>query len=400
MRKMTLSVIAVFVVLAVNSAARQAGSAEIDAVLKTAVEQKRVPMVVAMVANRQGIAYEGAQGAKKDAIFAMASMTKPITSVAVMQLVEAGKIKLDEPAATYVPELGAVRVLDNGTMRPPKTPVTIRHLLTHTAGFGYEFSRKELMNLVAQKQLASMMTGGDAFLQAPLLFDPGTRWEYGINTDWLGRVVERVSGRSLEAYFRANIFDPLGMPDSYFNVPADKQARVVPISARRPDGGLDEQPRQPAAPVQFFSGGGGLYSTAPDYLRFVRAMMAGGQLDGRRILSARSVAEMRKNQIGELMLRPIASILPQFVVDGSTLPGALDKFGLGFGLNTTTTGTKRGAYSMSWAGVYNTIFWIDIENQIGAVLLTQLRPGGDPAARKLLDDFDRAVYALNRTGKS
>ncbi len=303
MKRLALSAVAVAVAAvaawAIPLGARQARSGEIDALLKAAVEQKRVPMAVAMVADGKGIVYESAQGANKDAIFAIASMTKPITSVAAMQLVEAGKIKLDAPAATYLPEIGAVRVLDNGTLRPPKTPITVRHLLTHTAGFGYEFMRKELLELVAKKQLPSMMAGGDAFLQAPLLFDPGTRWEYGINTDWLGRLVEKVSGRSLEVYFRENIFNPLGMADSYFDVPADKQARIVPRSQRRADGGLDAQPAPPAKPGTFYSGGGGLYSTASDYLRFVRAMMAGGQLDGRRILSRQSVAEMRKNQIGE-----------------------------------------------------------------------------------------------------
>ena len=347
-----------------------------------------------MVANGKGIVYQGAHGANKDAIFAIASMTKPITSVAAMQLVEAGKIKLDEPVATYLPEIGAVRVLDNGTLRPPKTPVTVRHLLTHTAGFGYEFMRKELLDLVAKKQLPSMMAGGDAFLQAPLLHDPGTRWEYGINTDWLGRLVEKVSGQSLEVYFREHIFNPLGMPDSYFDVPAGKRARMVPHSQRRADGGLDAQPAPPAKPSTFLSGGGGVFSTAPDYLRFVRAMMAGGQLDGRRILSQPSVAEMRKNQIGNLTLRPFTSVVPQLAVDGAALPGALDKFGLGFGLNSQTAGTSRGRNTMVWAGIYNTYFWIDTEKQIGAVIMSQMLPGGDPAALKLVEDFDRAVYAM------
>jgi CubicO group peptidase (beta-lactamase class C family) len=356
-------------------------------------------MAVAMVADRQGIVYEAAHGANKDAIFAIASMTKPITSTAAMQLVEAGKIKLDEPAATYVPELGAVRVLDNGTLRPPRRPITVRHLLTHTAGFGYEFMSKELMNLVATKQLASMLGGGDAFLQAPLLLDPGARWEYGINTDWLGRLVERVSGRSLEAYFREHIFTPLGMPDTFFDIPPEKQARLVPLSQRRADGGLGAQMRPPAKPGQFYSGGGGLHSTAADYLRFVRAMLGGGQLDGRRILSERSVAEMRKNQIGELTLRPFTSVMPQLAVDGATLPGALDKFGLGFALNSSTTGTPRGAGTMAWAGIYNTFFWIDTEKQVGAVLMTQMLPGMDTGPRTLLEDFDRAVYTMKRPAR-
>jgi methyl acetate hydrolase len=375
------------------SRATEPSSADIDTLLRTAVEQKRVPMAVAMVADARGVVYEHAIGAARDTIFAIASMTKPITSVAVMQLVDAGQVKLDEPAATYLPELGTVRVLEHGTLRPPKSPVTVRHLLTHTAGFGYEFMNRELFDLVLKKELPSAAAGGDGFLKAPLLFDPGARWEYGISTDWLGKLVERVSGRSLEIYFREKIFEPLGMSDSFFNVPPDRQSRLVQVFQRKEDGSLALQPPQPRKPVEFLSGGGGLYSTAPDYLRFVRALMAGGQLGQHRILSAESVAMMGKNQIGDLMIRPFRTMIPQLATDGATLPGALDRFGLGFALNTKSIGTERGANTMSWVGIFNTFFWIDREKQVGAVLMTQMLPGLDPGPKQLLEDFDRAVYA-------
>jgi CubicO group peptidase (beta-lactamase class C family) len=368
-------------------------STEIDTLLRAAVEQKRVPMVVAMVADARGVIYEQATGASKDAIFAIASMTKPVTSVAVMQLVEAGRVKLDEPAATYVRELGTVRVLDRGTLRSPKTPITVRHLLSHTAGFGYEFLNRDLLALVAKKEIPSVMAGGDGFLEAPLVFDPGTRWEYGISTDWLGRLVERVSGQSLEVYFRQKIFDPLGMSDSYFDVPADKQSRMVRTFQRNADGSLAEQPRPPAAKVEFFSGGGGLFSTAADYLTFVRALMAGGQLGRQRILSAESVATMGTNQIGALTLRPMVSVIPQLATDGAVMPGSLDKFGLAFALNSKATDAGRGANTLSWAGIFNTFFWIDREKQVAAVLLTQMVPFLDRGPMKLVEDFDRAVYA-------
>jgi CubicO group peptidase (beta-lactamase class C family) len=346
-----------------------------------------------MVAHAQAVVYEHAVGAAKDAIFAIASMTKPVTSVAVMQLVEARRVKLDEPAATYLPELGTVRVLDGGTLRPPKTPITVRHLLTHTAGFGYEFLNRDVFELVSKKAVPSVMAGGDGFLKAPLLFDAGTRWEYGISTDWLGRLVERVSGQSLDTYFRQKIFDPLGMSDSFFNVPPDKRSRMVPTFQRNEDGSLAQQPAPPPSAVEFFSGGGGLYSTAPDYLKFVRALMAGGRLGEQRILSTESVAMMGTNQIGTLELRPISSVIPQLARDGVVMPGALDKFGLGFALNSKAVGTGRAANTLSWAGIYNTFFWIDREKQVGAVLMTQLLPFLDPGPMKLLEDFDRAVYA-------
>jgi CubicO group peptidase (beta-lactamase class C family) len=311
-----------------------------------------------------------------------------------MQLVESGRVKLDEPASRDLPELASVRVTEGGRLRPPKTAITVRQLLTHTAGFGYEFLNRELFDLVAKKEVPTIMGGGDAFLKAPLVHDPGTEWEYGINTDWLGRLVERVSGQSLEVYFREKIFTPLGMDDSFFNVPAAKRARVVRTFQRNKDGSLAELP--PAAPtsVEFFSGGGGLFSTAPDYLTFVRALLGGGRLGEKRILSAESVAMMGSNQIGRLMVRGLPTMVPQLATDNAVLTGDLDKFGLGFALNTKPTASGRGANTMAWAGIYNTFFWIDREKQVGAVLLSQMLPFLDPGVKKLLDDFDRAVYEL------
>jgi methyl acetate hydrolase len=393
-QRFVLAAAGVALVLSATLAA-QRGAPDLDALLERAADGKRVPMAVAMVAGKAGVTYEHATGAGKDAIFAIASMTKPVTSVAVMQLVEAGRVKLDEPAATYVTELSAVRVLDGGKLRPPKSPILVRHLLTHTAGFGYEFLNADLLALVAKKELPSVMGGGDGFLKAPLVFDPGARWEYGINTDWLGRIVERVSGQSLELYFREKIFTPLGMTDSFFNVPAAKKARMVAVSQRLPDGGLGPLPAPAAADVTFLSGGGGLYSTAGDYLRFLRMLMAGGELEGRRILSAQSVAAMGSNQIGALPLRSMTSVIPQ-LAGSADLPGALDKFGFGFALNTKPTDSGRGAHTMAWAGIYNTFFWIDREKQVAAVLLTQMLPFLDAAPKQLLEEFDRAVYARMR----
>jgi len=377
-----------------------AAPSDIDTLLRSAVEQKRVPLVVAMVADGRGVVYEHATGADKEGIFAIASMTKPITSVAAMQLVEAGKLKLDAPASTYVPELRDVRVLEGGTLRPPKTPVTVRQLLSHTAGFSYEIFNKDVFALVAKKELASFVAGGDGFLKAPLIADPGTRWEYGINTDWVGRIIERVSGQTLDAYFRDKIFTPLGMSDTYFIVPPEKQSRLVPQFIRAADGAISRQPAPAARKVTFFSGGGGLYSTPPDYLRFVRAMMAGGQLDKQRILSAESVASMGRNQIGSLTVRQLPSMIPQFAVPNAILPGAPDKFGLGFGLNSKPRGTSRGLNTMTWAGIYNTFFWIDREKQIGAVFFTQMLPGMEPNVTKLVEEFEGVVYQLKKAGSA
>jgi len=367
-------------------------TAALDQVLHNAVERKQVPMVVAMVATADGVAWEGAVGVAKDAIFPIASMTKPVTAVAVMQLVESGQVDLDAPASTYVPALATVQVLDHGERRPPKTPVTVRQLLTHTSGFGYEFLSRDLYELVGAGSLPSIMAGGDGFLAAPLLFDPGERWEYGISFDWLGRLVERVSGQTLEAYFHERIFEPLGMKDTFFNVPADKQTRLVRRYQRGEDGRLVELPPLPTEPVSFFSGGGGLHSTAADYLTFTRAILAGGQLGAAPMMKPESVALMGQNQIGELTPVPATSTMPQLVAD-TKMPGRPDKFGLGFALNSSPIEGGRGAHTLSWAGIFNTFFWIDREKGVCAVVLTQMMPFLDDGLARLVDDFDRAVYA-------
>jgi len=332
-----------------------------------------------------------------DSIFRIASMTKAVTSVAVMQLVERGRVKLDEPAGTYLPELARVEVLEdldtNGVakLRPPKTPVTVRQLLTHTSGFGYEFFDEKLSRYVAAGKVPSARTGDGGFLKAPLVFDPGTKWEYGISTDWLGQLVEKISGQSLEEYFRQNIFAALAMGDSFFNVPVDKQARVLTVHQRKDDGTLTENPPRAFKPVQFLSGGGGLYSTAPDYLKFTRMLLGGGKLGNTRVLQAETVALMGRNQIGDLTLTPIKSLAPQ-IARNVPMPGLLDKFGLGFGINTQPVEGGRAGGSMAWAGIYNTFFWIDPTGKTTAVLMMQLLPFMDDAAKALLEEFERAVY--------
>jgi methyl acetate hydrolase len=397
MNRMIAPVIAVAILAGCAAEPPKKNVEKIDQVLKAAVEQKKIPGAVAMVASGDEIVYDNAVGMNKDTIFAIASMTKPVTSVAVMQLVEAGKIKLDEPAATYAPELANLQVLDGGKLRPPKSPPTVRQLLSHTAGFGYEFMDPQIHDLVTKGKLASMMGGGEEHLKAPLMFDPGTRWEYGISTDWLGRIVEKVSGQSLEDYFRTKIFEPLGMTDTYFNVPAEKQPRMAAVYQRKPDGSLEKQPQRPVPPLKFFSGGGGLFSTAPDYLKFSRSLMAGPEDKGKRILKAESVAMMRKNQIGELQLSPLHSIMPDFATDNAVLPGGLDKFGLGFALNSLPGPQGRDAFSMAWAGIFNTFFWIDPEKKVCAVLMSQMLPGLDPGPAATLKDFEKAVYdSLNK----
>jgi len=367
---------------------------ELDQVLRTAVESRQVPAVIAVVATRDGIAWSGAEAMAADAIVAIASMTKPVTSVAVMQLVEAGQVELDEPAATYVPGLRNLQVLQNGGLRPAAAIPTVRQLLTHTSGFAYEFLNAAIAGQVQAGQVPSAFIGTDGFLSAPLVSDPGVQWEYGISTDWLGRLVEAVSGESLDVYFRTRIFEPLGMGDTYFHVPAEKQGRMVPTFSRREDGTLTPMPPGPDPP-QFLSGGSGLYSTAADYMRFARALLAGGELDGRRILSAESVALMAENHIGDLPMAPPVSLNPAFMAADIVMPGTLDAFGLGFGLNREAGPAGRAPGTLSWAGIFNTFFWVDRQQGVAAVLLTQMLPFLDGGPAALMDEFERTVYRLH-----
>ena len=382
---------------------------QIDQVLREAVDEKKLPGIVAMVAVGDHVIYQGAAGKRDtiknipmtvDSIFRIASMTKPITSVAVMQLVESGRVKLDEPAATYLPELSQVQVLEDfdattgkAKLRSPKALPTVRQLLSHTSGFAYEFFDSQLHAYVATGAVPSARQGDDGFLKAPLLFDPGLRWEYGISTDWLGKLVEKVSGQTLEDYFRQHIFQPLGMTDTFFDVPPEKQGRVVALHQRQDDGSFLEPPPQPFAPVRFFSGGGGLYSTASDYLKFERMLLGGGKLGNKRILQSETVDQMSRNQIGELMLVQLRSSTPQFAKDPIRIPGSLDKFGLGLATNTKPVEAGRSPGSLAWAGIFNTFFWIDPPRKTCAVIMMQILPFSDDAAYSVVERFERAVYA-------
>lgn len=390
-----------------NSSAKS--SSPIDQVLQEAVAKKNLPGVVAMVSVADHVTYQGMAGKRDtvknvpitvDSIFRIASMTKPITSVAVMQLVESGRVKLDEPAATYLPELSQVQVLEEfdatsgkAKLRPPKTPPTVRQLLSHTSGFAYDFLDAKLHDYVATGAVPSVGQGDVGFLKAPLVFDPGLRWEYGISTDLLGRLVEKVSGQTLEEYFRQHIFQPLAMTDTSFDLPPEKQVRVVAVHMRQQDGSFVQAPQDPFQPVRFYSGGGGLYSTARDYLRFERMLLGGGELDSKRVLQSETVAQMTRNQIGDLTLPEMRSLAPQVVKDPVRLPGSLDKFGLGFAINTRPVEGGRSAESLAWDGIFNTFFWIDPPRKTCAVILMQTLPFNDDAVNSVFELFERAVYA-------
>jgi CubicO group peptidase (beta-lactamase class C family) len=372
-------------------------ASEVDQVLGRAVDTGVVPGVVALAADDKGVVYAGAFGACEidperqmslDTVMRIASMTKAVTSVAAMQLVEQGRIGLDEPLGTHVPELAAVQVLegfdDAGTprMRQPRRPITLRHLLTHTAGFAYDFAHDDLLRYHDYAGIPTIDERKKVCLEVPLVCDPGERWEYGISTDWVGQVVERLSGQSLEAYFREHILDPLNMSDTGFSLRPEQRARLAGMCERQPDGSFlgiaVEEPPDP----EFFSGGGGLYSTGPDYLRFLRMLLGGGRLDGVQVLRPETIAAMGENQIGELTVE-FSEFFPEMV----------KKWGLCAMITMDDASTGPAAGSLAWGGAYNTFFWIDPAQRVTGVFLTQILPFGAPGVLDLFARFERAIYA-------
>ena len=386
-----------------------AGAAGIDQALTEAVKSGRVPGVVALAANDKGTIYSGAFGVRSlaqpqamtvDSVFWIASMTKAVTTAAAMQMVEQGKLKLDQPASEILPDLASAQVLEGfdaaGTpqLRPARRPITLRQLLTHTAGYTYDIWNANTGRYEKQANLPGIITCKDDALKTPLAFDPGDRWEYGINIDFAGKMVEKVSGERLESYFHEHIFGPLGMTDTSFKLSPSQRGRLVAMHARGADGSLKpiefEMPQEP----EFFMGGGGLYSTGPDYLKFVRMFLNRGSLDGKTVLRPETVAMMGQNQIGNVNVVVLKSVLPDSSLDAEFFPGMVKKWGLGFMINTETAPTGRSAGSLAWAGLANTYFWIDPSKNIGGVILMQLLPFADPQALQTFAEFESRVYKV------
>ena len=386
-----------------------ADTAAIDRILQQAVTAGDVPGVVAVAADDSGVTYQGAFGRRSlasddamtlDTVFRIASMTKAVTATAAMQMVEAGKLALDQPAGEVLPELANPMVLEGfdaagkPRLRPAREKITLRRLLTHTAGFVYDTWNADRKRYGEVTGLPAARTGKLAALNVPLGFEPGERWEYGINIDWAGRMVEAVSGQNLEAYMQARIFAPLAMRDSSFDPRPDWNARTVQVHARQADGSLqpiDSPP--PPADREFYPGGGGIFSTAPDYLAFLRMLLGGGSFNGARVLQPETVALMAQNHMGELDVQPLRTFNPEFSNDAEFFPGMSKKWGLSFLINTRDTPSGRSAGSLAWAGINNTYFWLDPKKRVAGVLMTQILPFADPAVLGLLDRFEAAVYA-------
>ena len=378
-----------------------------DALLQMAVQSGDVPGVVAVATDRNGTIYEGGFGLRDlggsvemtlDTIVWIASMSKAITGTAAMQLVEQGKLSLDGPASDVVPELGEVRVLEGfdadgqPITRAPKRAITLRHLLTHTAGFGYEFWNADVVRYQQLKGLPPIISCQNATLQLPLLADPGERWEYGINMDWVGKMVEAASGQKLGDYFSEHIFGPLGMNDTAFRITSAMRQRLARVHQRVEDGTLVpidfEVPQDP----EFEMGGGGLYGSVGDYLKFIRMILNHGSAGAEQILKPETVDLMTGNAMGDCQVTMLQTVMPTVSNDAEFFPGMPKGWGLSFMINNEQADTGRPAGSLAWAGLANTYFWIDLTNGLGGVYATQIFPFADTRSLPLFFEFEKIVY--------
>jgi CubicO group peptidase (beta-lactamase class C family) len=370
----------------------------LDTFLRSRVAAGDVPAVVAMVVDRESTRYTGAFGTASvalnrpvapDSLFRIASMTKPITSLAVMMLYQQGLLALDDPVTKYLPEFSRMRVLTawhegdaTYESRPPSRAITLRDLLTHTSGLAYSF---------LDPRLANLDDGHKSETDLPLLHDPGERFTYGPSTAVLGRIVEKVSHEPLGVFFKTHIFDPLGMQDTFFTVPVGKRERVVTVHARAADGSLRETANPPVieSPAR---GDGGLFSTAADYARFMQLILNRGRLGAARLLTEQTIEMMTSNQLGPLTIPEQASVNPA-ILRPFPVGAGKDTFGFGFQIEARPASEgMRSAGSLSWGGVQNTHFWIDPQRSMAAVVLMQVLPYYDERALAVLRGFEREVY--------
>lgn len=378
-----------------------------DGILKAAVSRGDVPGVVAGATTAEGTVYEGGFGERAagggtamtpDTVGWIASMTKAVTGAAAMQLVEQGRLELDGPASAVIPYLGEVGVLEGfdgdgqPKTRPPNRPVTLRHLLTHTSGYVYEIWNTDILAYQEAKGVPQITSCENAALTTPLLFDPGERWDYGIGIDWAGKMVEAVSGQRLGQYMKENIFDPLGMGDTAFRITPAMQERMATMHVRGEDDAWMGMEFTVEQDPEFEMGGGGLYSTVGDYLKFIRMILNKGAANGHRVLRPETVEAMSVNSMGDNRVVNLATAMPPYSNDAEFFPGMEKTWGLTFMINNEEAPTGRTAGSLAWAGLANSYFWIDPAKGIGGAYLTQVLPFADEKSLPLYLDFETAVY--------
>ena len=369
---------------------------QLDSLLNKSVAEKDMPFVVAMVGNAASITYSGAVGVAPDAVFRVFSFSKAIGTMAAMMLIERGKLSMDTCVVDILPEFGNLQVLDGfdgdtPRLRAPRVQATVRHLATHTSGLEYEFWNADIARYVGLTGHPGMLTGLKAALSYPMVTDPGTRWGYGMGIDWLGLVVEAVDGRRIDAFCRDEIFDPLGMSSTVFEVRPDRLAAMV---IRGEDGEFVPFDLAPPTQPEVYGMGHALYSTAPDYMRFLRMILNKGALDGSRVLSEASIRVMQADQMRGLTFQKMVTALPPITADFDPFPGSKVTHSFGFMRNEADIPARRAAGSLGWAGVCNTHYWVDPARDVAAVFMTQSLPFADLRVMRAYAEFERAVYAV------
>jgi CubicO group peptidase (beta-lactamase class C family) len=369
------------------------GSA-IKALLQGAVSNGSLHGVAAVVVDRNGPLFHHAAGeAREDTLFRNASMTKAVTTTAALQLVEQGRLGLDASVASILPEFGRLQVLDGfdgdtPRLRSPASQATVRQLMTHSAGLGYFFLSEKLLRYHELTGEPNALSGLKRSLSVPLVNDPGTAWEYGVNTDWLGLLVEKISGQSLATYLPQHVYGPLGMNDSTFAPSAEQRARLLRVMQRQGDGTLAPSRLDLPATSEWDSGGHGSYGPIQDYGRFVQAWLN----DGAGVLEPATVQMALQDHLGSIKLPEfLKSLMPELANDVPALP-VPQSWGLGFHLTLADLPGMRSNGTADWAGVFNSYYSIDRAKGIGGVLMTQLLPFFDLRVIETLMGFEMAVY--------
>ena len=381
---------------------------DLDRVIGQAVAQHDAPFLVAMVGNRDGATWSGASGqrspgqaASLDTVFRIFSMTKAVGSMAAMILMDRGKLSADATVESILPEFSQIKLLDGfdakgPVLRAPRVKATVRHLATHTSGFAYEFWNANMGRYLQESGAPGILSGLISAMNYPLQFEPGERWDYGIGIDWLGRVVEKIDGRRIDQFCREEIFEPLGMTDTAFEVLPHMAARLAAVAIRGEDGTFGEFALAPPSNPEFYGMGHALYSTAPDYLRFLRMVLNQGALHGQRIISEAGLNAMLANQIGSVPIPLLKTTAPPITADVELFPGCKKSHSMAFMRFDEDVPGMRHAGSQGWAGVLNSHYWFDPKANVAGLLMTQSLPFAEPRFMSTYEKFEQAAYRLQK----
>jgi len=375
---------------------------------RTILASADVPGVVAMARNREVVFFSGAAGVRRagetarmteDTVFALFSCTKALTATAALRLVEDGRLDLDAPARLYLPEIGEIGVFDgfaadgSPRLRPPKRQITPRMLMLHTAGFGYDFANPVIRRLLDDERLTPHRAATKRGFRQPLVNEPGERWEYGLSIDWLGMVLEAIVGERLDVILQAFVLAPLGMRETAHSPTPEMRARLAPMHQREADGSLTPLDGGPRAVLEVIPGGGGMYGTVGDYMRFLGLWLN----DGAGVLRPDTIAWAARDGLGGLKVAPLPAVDPRVSGAIDFFPGLRKSWSYSFLINDEPAPTGRPAGSLAWGGLGNLYYWIDRQNGVAGFWATQLFPFMDPASLGGALAFETALYeALQR----